>query len=124
MNLQHLADGWSAQMMRERAKSQMTLGQLIAALEALPAGEMIADLGRPHSYRGYYSDLAFERTPASRSAGEVLADCKSVLGEVLQGYKGGDYPMHKGVPVWVAAYGECGRKLMSIHPELVLQDDD
>lgn len=61
MNIQALIDGMNAQGQRERAETQMTLGKIIAALEAMPEGAEVANLNGGHSYRGYYSDLAFER---------------------------------------------------------------
>lgn len=36
MNIHYLIDGFSAQMQRERSKTQMTLGQIIEALEKIP----------------------------------------------------------------------------------------
>lgn len=62
MNIQALFDGLSAEWQRERAETQMTLGQLIEILESMPADTEIRGLNCPHSYRGYYYDLAFEPT--------------------------------------------------------------
>jgi hypothetical protein len=114
MNLQHLIDGMIGQWQRERAASeQMTLGELIAALEAMPADLVIAGLTKPHSYRGYYCDLAFE--PCEKTtAGELLELCRGAMGRVFTGYKGGDYTMGENTPVWVANYGDCGLRLMSL----------
>lgn len=44
----------------ERSETQMTLGGMISALEAMPDNTKVTGLDSPHSYRGYYSDLAFE----------------------------------------------------------------
>ena len=33
---------------------------------------------------------------------------KLAIGEVFEGYKGGDYTMSKNTPVWVANYGNSG----------------
>lgn len=115
MNLQHLIDGMSAQWQRERAETQMTLGKLIAALESMPADSQVANLRDAHSYRGYYSDLAFERSDDTRPAAELLAECKDAMGQVFTGYRGGDYVMSALTPVWVAHYGRCGDKLMALH---------
>lgn len=114
MNLQHLLDGMSAQWQRERAETQMTLGGLIAALEAMPPETLVASLGWAHSYRGYYSDIAFERSEGMRPAGELLAECRAAMGKVFEGYKGGDFVMGELTPVWVASYGHSGLKLMAI----------
>jgi hypothetical protein len=115
MDFQALVDGMSAQWMKERAKTQMTLGSMIERLEALP-GEILIGLGDPHRYRGYYSDLAFEAVTPEPAA-KLLADCKEAMGKSFQGYKGGDFYMHGGVPVWVAFYGCCGDKLMAINDD-------
>ena len=116
MNIQAMLDGMSAQWQRERAETQMTLGKLIAALEAMPADAEVAGLIGPHSYRGYYSDLAFEPTGATMPASSLLASCKAAMGKVFEGYKGGDYVMGAMTPVWVSHYGTCGQKLMALHP--------
>lgn len=115
MNLQALVDGMSAQWQRERAETQITLGKLIEALEAMPPDAQVANLDNEHSYRGYYEDLAFERLDGTRTASELLADCKAAMGRVFQGYKGGDFVMGALTPVWVANYGRGGAKLMAIY---------
>ncbi len=115
MTLQALMDGMSAQWQRERAETQMTLGTLISALEAMPADAKVANLRDAHSYRGYYRDLAFERSDDTRPAYELLAECKATMGQVFEGYKGGDYVMGSRTPVWIAHYGSCGEKLMALH---------
>lgn len=117
MDIQALIDGMNAQMQRERATSQMTLGKLIETLEAMPEDGRIANLLDAHSYRGYYSDLAFEREEGTRPATELLADCRKAMGQVFEGYKGGDFVMGALTPVWVAFYGCCGDKLMAVLPD-------
>lgn len=126
MNLQALMDGMSAQWQRERAETQMTLGKLIAALEAMPEGAEVANLRDANSYRGYYSDLAFEREEGTRQAAELLAECKAAMGQVFCGYKGGDFVMGALTPVWLASYGCCGSKLMALHAggEVETAEDD
>ncbi len=115
MNMQALMDGMSAQWQRERAETQMTLGELIAVLEAIPEGAEVANLNSVHSYRGYYSDLAFEHSEGTRPAADLLKECKAAMGKVFCGYKGGDFVMGEMTPVWVASYGCCGLKLMALH---------
>lgn len=109
-------DGISAQMQRERAVTQLTLGQLIAALEAMPDGTEVAHLTGSHSYRGYYCDLAFTPGDGTRQAAALLADCRAAMGQVFHGYKGGEYVMGALTPVWVAHYGDCGQQLLALHP--------
>jgi len=114
MKLQALIDGMSAQWQRERAETQMTLGKLIAMLDAMAPADMVANLCSAHSYRGYYSDLAFERGEGLREAGALLAECRDAMGRMFEGYKGGDYVMGERTPVWVAEYGSTGDKLMAL----------
>jgi len=115
MDISVLIDGLNAQWQRERAETQMTLGKLIADLEAMPKGACVANLKSAHSYRGYYSDLAFEKGEGQRPAAELLAECKAAMGKVFEGYKGGNYVMGALTPVWVASYGRAGHKLISLH---------
>jgi len=124
--LQAMVDGMSAQWQRERAESQMTLGKFIELLAAMPADFLIDGLGEPDSYRGYYSDLAFGREPEKVTAGALLAMCRAAMGQVYQGYKGGDYMMGANTPLWVAHYGSCGEKLMGINPDgsLITQQNE
>lgn len=113
--IQNLIDGMNAQMQKARAETQMTLGQLIAALEAMPPGTAVANLTGPHSYRGYYVDLAFELQDGTRLKDHLLLECRQAMGRVFQGYKGGDYVMGERTPIWVANYGTTGLKLLGIH---------
>lgn len=113
-SLQAMLDGLSAQGQRERAAQQMTLGKLISWLESLSPKTQVANLRDPDSYRGYYSDLYFEQQDGTRPASELLADCKAAMGQVFEGYKGGDYVMGALTPLWIATYGCTGKKLMAM----------
>lgn len=123
--LQGMIDGMNLQRQLDRAKTQLTLGRLIEKLEAMPAGANVAALTLPHSYRGYYSDLAFEREEGLRPATDLLLDCRKAMGQVFGGYKGGDYVMGAMTPVWVSKYGCTGEKLVDILPDgaLVTEED-
>ena len=115
MDMQALFDGLSMQWQKERAETQMTLGKLIEALKSMPEGVEVANLKSAHSYRGYYCDLAFERHDGTRPTKELLRECKEAMGQVFEGYKGGDFMMGANTPVWVAKYGSLGEKLMGIY---------
>ncbi|HEX6939884.1 MAG TPA: hypothetical protein VF158_10770 [Longimicrobiales bacterium] len=108
--LNGMTDAWQ----RDRAGSQMTLGALIGALEALPADRDITGFGGPHSYRGYYEDLAFEPSEAVQTVADLLATCRGCMGRVFEGYKGGEYVMGEITPVWIALYGTTGPRLMAL----------
>jgi hypothetical protein len=122
--IQAMLDGLSSQAQKVRRETQMTLGRLIERLEALPP-ETPVSLGKPHSYRGYYEDLAFDAHD-TRTAGEALAVCRRCMGKVFCGYKGGDFQMGELTPVWRADYGCTGRKITGIEDDgtVLLADDD
>lgn len=125
--LQAMMDGLNAQDQRERAASQLTLGKLIAALEAMPKDAQVVNLNHAHSYRGYYSDLAFELGAGTRPVGDLLAECRAAMGQVFEGYKGGDFVMGALTPLWVSEYGHTGLKLLAIRPDGSIEtgsDDD
>lgn len=90
----------------------MTLGELIAALEAAdPAKVVPYGFDRPHSYRGYYTDLAFE--PARNvTVAAMLADARSAVGATYQGWKGGDYVMGLSTDCWLSDEGTASGDTM------------
>lgn len=58
-----------------------------------------------HSYRGDYSQLAFE--PAENvTVGSMLAEARGALGQTFGGYKGGSFVMDKWTECWLSHYGE------------------
>ncbi len=112
--LQAMVDEMNAQWQRERAQEQLTLGKLIATLEQAPADTLIDGICSPHSYRGYYCDLAFERAAEKITVAAALALCRNCMGEVFMGYKGGDYVMGAQTPLWLSSYGTTGVKMMGL----------
>ena len=90
----------------------MTLGELINELKKMDVNKTVpVGFGSPHSYRGYYEDLAFE--PAENvTIGSMLTHAESALGKTFQGYKGGDYVMEDYTTVWIANYGESGGEVI------------
>ena len=87
----------------------MTLGELIQVLEAADADKVVPmGFARPHSYRGYYYELAFEQEP-NTTVGAMLEAARSALGTTYTGWKGGDFAMHEHTEVnLVRKEGECG----------------
>lgn len=85
----------------------MTLGELIAALEAAdPTLVVERGFNNPHSYRGYYEDLAFE--PASNiTVGEMLDAARSADGATYTGWKGGEFTMGSDTDVWLSLEGDA-----------------
>jgi hypothetical protein len=85
----------------------MRLGQLIEALKEIdPAKTVLHGFGRPMSYRGDYSELAFEPVEDT-TIGEMLAQAIRADGRTFTGYKGGAFEMDLFTPCHIARYGEC-----------------
>lgn len=90
----------------------MYLKELIAQLEAVDDKTKTVKLGfsRPHSYRGYYEDLAFAPTEYV-TIQAMLNDAKSALGQTFFGWKGGEFAMSEYSRVWLAERGDTGETL-------------
>lgn len=79
----------------------MTLGEMIDTLAALPQGMALRPgLGRPCSWRGSYSELAFCRTEQATVA-DVLAEARGAVGATYTGWKGGEFTMGFASDVYV-----------------------
>lgn len=86
----------------------MHLKQLIETLEKYDAAQPVPlGFGHPHSYRGYYDQLAFEPVKDT-TVGAMLDAAKSAMGATYGGYKGGDFTMGEWTDCHLANYGECG----------------
>lgn len=99
----------------------LALEDVIARLEREnPTRTVQVGFANPHSYRGYYEDLAFEITGPT-SVGDMLAAARSALGATYQGWKGGDYEMSRYTEVWlVQEEGDCGETLGAVLLEHLL----
>ena len=100
---------------------QLDLGEVIAALEAQdPAKVLPVGFYGPHSYRGYYHELAFEMC-TNVTVGEILAAARSAVGKTFEGWKGGDYTMDTSSLVHlVQEEGCCGETLGAVSLHLML----
>lgn len=110
MSLQNVFDAFSGAMRSQRSDYHLTLGQAIDILTKYNGAAIIRledgkGLGRPHSFRGYYSDLALEPKDTPGTVAELLSDLTAVHNRELTGYKGGEYLMDSDTPLWVAFYG-------------------
>jgi hypothetical protein len=97
----------------------MTIAQAMHVLMHMPGDTLVANLKEPHSYRGYYTDLALEYKEeyGLTTASDLLFMLDGIVGEVYYGYKGGKYAMHYLTPIWIVEkYHALGRKLLSILP--------
>lgn len=98
----------------KRAKTQMTLGGLRKALENMDPDDEVIGIGNHcFSYRGYYMDVAFDSEPmCSHLVRDLLVTVRGAFGGPFRGYKGGEYFYDKNTPVWLACYGDTGRRLV------------
>lgn len=92
------------------ADTQMNLGDLSAALSIVPADTPVRTedgfgLENPHSYRGYYDEAAIEPTSTGLNAGELEKVIDAFIDTTTEGWKGGEYYMDSGTPVWIAIEG-------------------
>lgn len=89
----------------------LCLGELIAYLETKAPDVTVPNgFGEPMSYRGDYANVAFK--PASDvKIGDMLQHAKSALGKTFEGYKGGDFTMHKHSKCYLAHYGDLGNSI-------------
>lgn len=121
MNLQTIVqNAIAAEREKELAiSSQLTLGELILKVEALPnpeasvyyyKGDQSSFPTDIDSWRGIYKELALnintEEEPMK--VHEFLKMLKSAVGKTFTGYKGGEFLMSRRTPIWVANYGNSG----------------
>jgi hypothetical protein len=104
----------------------LSLGELIARLRQEPdqARRIKVGFDNPHSYRGYYMDVAFELAQ-DVSIGQMLAAAESALGATFQGWKGGDYTMSKYTDTWLVEREGCvGETIGAVLLDFLLQDPE
>jgi hypothetical protein len=97
-----------------RVFGAMSLGQLISSLERLsPVAFVSYDWWglKPTtilSYRGFYDDLALgvNQDGETRTAAQLLTECRAALGADFEGYKGGNYRATTETALWASEYGQ------------------
>jgi hypothetical protein len=100
----------------------LCLGELIDRLEGQNPDTVIRyGFTEPHSYRGDYSELAFEPAENVR-VGDMLMAARAALGATFQGWKGGDYTMADYTSCWLAVCGDTGESIGSVLLERLLAD--
>ena len=98
---------------KQRAQHQMTLGSLIKALQKERTGLFITlgvssmTPGKPHSYYGYPSDLAFEPSTEPITVAQFIVVCETAIRASFVGpdhssdyYR--DYIMQASTPTWIS----------------------
>lgn len=67
--------------------------------------------GSPHSYRGYYEDVAFS-PEENVTFGQMLEHAQSALGATFTGWKGGEYTMEPWTACWIAEPGSTDSEVI------------
>ena len=121
MDLQKLVDALGDSNRRTQSDYHLTLGAAIDQLENVPETLAIkfdwngSSPKSPDSYRGYYSDLAFESRSEPTTVGSFIADCRRSVGATFEGYKGGDFVMMRDTPLWASEWGHSsGRAIIAL----------
>jgi hypothetical protein len=107
--------------------AHLSLGELIGRLDQEdrehPGKRIKIGFVNPHSYRGYYEQLAVEIS-YDVAVADMLYDAKTALCATFQGWKGGDYTMRDYTQVWlVDEPGDCGESLGAVFLELLLAQE-
>lgn len=95
----------------------MSLDEIITTLAAEDPNRVLPyGFDNPHSYRGYYTDLAFE--PATDiTVGDMLEAARNALGHTYTGWKGGEFRMSGYSDCWLSMEGSASGE--SIGPLLL-----
>lgn len=89
----------------------MYLPELIEELKKHDKDKVIKKgFSSPHSWRGDYSELAFE-PEENTTVGAMLKCAEDSLGKTFTGYKGGEFKMGEYTEVYLAEYSTCGEEL-------------
>jgi hypothetical protein len=95
---------------------QLTLGELIQLLETeVKKNPQIlrVGIGEPHSYRGFYDQLAFE-FKTDVTVAKMLQEARGALGNTYHGYKGGEYVMNEHTLVWLSKWGQSSEAPLTL----------
>ena len=101
---------------------QLTLGELILKLEPIVKNQKEGEEATVrydfeylfptsiNNWRDSYDELAlnFETQGEEMKVSDFLKMLKDCIGKEFTGYKGGEFTMHKGTPIWVANYSHSG----------------
>jgi hypothetical protein len=101
----------------------MNLGELIKRLEEANQEQIVKiGFGNPHSYRGYYSEVAFE-IQENVTVQHMLNSAKEALGTTYEGWKGGDYTMDEYVYCYlVVEEGHTGEQIGEVLIKYMLEE--
>lgn len=101
----------------------LELGELINRLAKEPDKRVKLGFGNPHSWRGDYTELAFEPVE-NTTVGEMLDAARSALDRDFEGWKGGTYTMGDWTEVHLDYEGESmGETLGALLLDFMLADE-
>ena len=84
----------------------MNLGELIDLLEKEDPNKKVKyGFGNPHSWRGFYEELAFEPVE-NTSVGKMLSEALAAKDNIYEGWKGGMFKMTSLTTVNIDYKGE------------------
>jgi hypothetical protein len=88
-----------------KAREAMTLAELIKVLESRDPNQFVRyGFCYPHSYRGYYHDLAFIPTKDT-TVGQMLKEAREAVGSTYGGWKGDEFTMGEHSTCWLSNVG-------------------
>ena len=105
---------------KQHGQYQMSLGGLIKALRKERIGLFVKLTethypGKPHSYYGYHTDLAFEAVEEPITVAEFLKVCEDSVGKSFvmadhfeKFYK--DHTMRINAPLWISTLDQASKK--------------
>ena len=109
-----------AEGMRHRSQYHLTLGELMDELKnknplaVVKFDHNVESPWKAMSYRGYYSDLAFDTSDTPMTVAALLELCEDAYEKEFIGYKGGEFIVTGDTPLWVASYACTGRAIINI----------
>lgn len=117
MDMQGIVNMMSNIARDTRKDYHVCLGDLLERLRSCDDPNALVPYGEPHSYRGYYADLALEPLPEPIKVWELINQLSDVINTELTGYKGGEFLMGADTPVWISHYGNTGEALIDFDPK-------
>ncbi len=109
----------------ESAIAPITVTELITLLTGCDQSKFVrlgladfAPIDMLKSYRGFYEQLAVgysQNNDAELTVGEFKTALEAIIGEMVTGYKGGEYEILGTTPVWIDNTGQAfGNGVISI----------
>ena len=91
---------------------QLTLGQLIEKVKAIPAGTKVLNLSMAHSHQCRYEEIAFEENAGLIDSDRLLRRLEMLVGEKLTCLRDSEYRISQSTKVWIAHWANEGLPLV------------